>query len=138
MDVPNDPHLGDANNLGIWGLAVFNDALYIGVTNRTTGFEIWRADGANCNRPPGLCALSWEKIIDDGGGLPVPEDPAISNNARIFEFNEFNGYLYFGAAETASPNSARPSWAGSAPMAAGTSSSARPRDASTMAAIPQF
>jgi hypothetical protein len=138
VDVANDPQLGDANNLGIWGLEVFRGALYIGVTNRTTGFEIWRADGASCNRPPGLCELAWEKIIDNGGGLPVPEDPPISTNARIFQFKEFNGYLYFTAAETAFPTFGPAELGRIGPDGRWDLIVGAARDASTMAADPNF
>jgi hypothetical protein len=137
VDVANDPQLGDANNLGIWGLEVFRGALYIGVTNRTTGFEIWRADGASCNPPPGLCELTWEKIIDNGGGLPVPPD-SIPTNARIFQFNEFNGYLYWSAGETAFPTFGPAELGRIGPDGRWDLIVGAARDASTMAAYPNF
>jgi hypothetical protein len=102
VNVANDPGLGDPNNLGIWQMGLFNDALYLGVTNRTTGFEIWKADGATCAPPPGDCMLFWEKLIDNGGGLPVPAG-ATPSNARVFQFEEFNGFLYWSVGEIAAP-----------------------------------
>jgi hypothetical protein len=101
VDVATAPGLGDPNNLGVWSLGLFNDALYLGVTNNTTGFEIWKADGATCAPPPGDCILTWEKLIDNGGGLPVPAG-GTPTNARVFQFEEFNGFLYWSVGETAS------------------------------------
>jgi hypothetical protein len=138
VDVANDPQLGDANNLGIWGLEVFRGDLYIGVTNRTTGFEVWRADGAKCNRPPKRCELAWEKLIVNGGGLPVPEDPPNPTNARIFQFKEFNGYLYFTAGETASPTFGPAELGRIGPDGRWDLIVGAARDASTMAAYPNF
>ena len=137
VDVANDPQLGDANNLGLWGLEVFRGALYLGVINRTTGFEIWRADGASCHRPPGLCELAWEKIIVNGGGLPVPTD-STATNARIFQFKEFNGSLYWTAGETA-PTKFGPAELGRiGPDGRWDLIVGAARDASTMAADPNF
>jgi hypothetical protein len=100
LDVATDPQLGNAENVGIYSMAVFDDALYLGVANQTTGFEIWKAEGAKCHRPPGLCELTWKKLIDNGGGRPVPEGEA-ADNARIFEFAAFKDYLYWGVSESA-------------------------------------
>ena len=100
LDVAGDPQLGDAGNVGIYTMAIFDNALYLGVANQTTGYELWKADGAKCHRPPGLCELTWKKLIDNGGGRPVPEGET-ANNARIFEFAAFNNYLYWGASESA-------------------------------------
>jgi hypothetical protein len=99
LDVASDPQLGNAGNVGIYSMEVFRDALYLGVANQTTGFELWKADGARCPRPPGLCVLTWEKLIDNGGGRPVPEGET-ANNARIFNFAAFKDYLYWGVSES--------------------------------------
>jgi hypothetical protein len=99
LDVASDPQLGNPGNVGIYSMAVFGGALYLGIANQTTGFELWRADGDNCARPPGLCVLTWEKLIDNGGGRPVPEGET-PNNARIFNFTAFKDYLYWGASES--------------------------------------
>jgi len=100
LDVASDLHLGNAGNVGIYSMAVFDDALYLGVANQTTGFELWKADGAKCDRPPESCVLTWKKLIDNGGGRPVPEGET-ANNARIFEFAVFKDYLYWGVSESA-------------------------------------
>jgi hypothetical protein len=101
VDTATDPQLGDAGNQGIYSMAVFADALYLGVTNSTSGFELWRADGTRCQEPPGPCVLTWEKRIDNGGGRPLAADGR-ADNARIFDFDVYQGYLYWGAAEAAS------------------------------------
>jgi hypothetical protein len=100
LDVATDPQLGNAGNVGIYSMAVFRNALYLGVANQTSGFELWKADGKNCHRPPRPCVLTWEKLIDNGGGRPVPEGET-ANNARIFNFAAFKGHLYWGASESA-------------------------------------
>jgi len=99
VNVANDPFQGDPGNAGIYAMAVFGDALYLGVINQTTGFQIWKADGSTCDTPPGLCVLVWKKIIVNGGGRPVPANET-ADNARIFAFNEFQGYLYWSAGES--------------------------------------
>jgi hypothetical protein len=100
LDVASDPQLGNAANVGIYSMAVFGNALYLGVANQTTGFELWKADGSNCHRPPRECVLTWEKLIENGGGRPVGQD-GTANSARIFNFAVFNDYLYWGASESA-------------------------------------
>jgi hypothetical protein len=138
VDVANDPQLGDANNQGLWGLEVFKGALYLGTINRTTGFEVWRADGARCHKPPKGCELAWEKLIVNGGGLPVPAG-STANNARIFQFKEFNGYLYFTAGETFRSQFGPPAELGRiGPDGRWDLIVGAARDANTMAAYPNF
>jgi hypothetical protein len=138
VDTATDPDLGDAGNQGIWSMAVFVDALYLGVTNATTGFEIWKADGARCHEPPAPCVLTWEKLIDSGGGRPLGADGR-AENARIFDFDVFQGHLYWGAAEAASTGKITTAEVGRIgadgrwDLIVG-----EPRDASTMAADPHF
>jgi hypothetical protein len=138
VDAATDPQLGDAGNQGIYSMAVFADALYLGVTNSTTGFEIWKADGARCFLPPRPCVLSWEKLIDDGGGRPIAADGR-ADNARIFDFDVFKGHLYWGAAEAgstgkfATPEMGRIGLDGRWDLIVG-----EPRDPSAMAADPNF
>jgi hypothetical protein len=100
LDVASDPQLGNAGNVGIYSMAVFDNSLYLGVANQTTGYELWKADGTNCDRPPRPCVLTWEKLIDNGGGRPVPQGET-ANSARIFDFAVFNNHLYWGASESA-------------------------------------
>jgi hypothetical protein len=100
LDVTSDPQLGNAANVGIYSMAVFGNALYLGVANQTTGFELWKADGSSCHRPPKECVLTWEKLIENGGGRPVGQN-GTANSARIFNFAVFKNYLYWGASESA-------------------------------------
>jgi hypothetical protein len=138
VDVATDPQLGDAGNQGIYSMAVFADALYLGVTNSTTGFEIWKADATKCHEPPGLCVLAWEKLIDNGGGRPIAADGR-ADNERIFDFDVFNGHLYWGAAAAGStgrittPEMGRIGPDGRWDLIVG-----EPRDAGAMAADPNF
>jgi hypothetical protein len=126
VDVANAPQLGDPDNQGIWSLGVFGDALYLGVTNGTTGFEIWKADGATCAPPPGECLLTWEKLIDNGGGLPVPPGTTPTNDRVFHSSSRSSTTSSIGASRrshAASPFRRR--WVGSARTTAGTSSSGR-------------
>jgi hypothetical protein len=100
LDVASDPELGNTGNVGIYSMAVFDNALYLGVANQTTGFELWKADGDKCQRPPRPCVLTWKKLIENGGGRPVAEGET-ADNARIFNFAAFQNYLYWGASESA-------------------------------------
>jgi hypothetical protein len=138
VDVATDPQLGDEGNQGIYSMAVFADALYLGVTNSTTGFEIWKADGSRCRTPPALCVLSWEKLIDNRGGRPIAADGR-ADNARIFDFDVFNGHLYWGAAEAASTGKITTAEMGRiGPDGRWHLIVGDPRDASAMAAYPNF
>jgi hypothetical protein len=100
LDVASDPELGNTGNVGIYSMAVFDNALYLGVANQTAGFELWKADGDKCRRPPGPCVLTWKKLIENGGGRPVPEGET-ADSARIFNFVAFKNHLYWGASESA-------------------------------------
>ncbi len=91
--------LGDPGNLGVFSMTVFNDFLYLGVSNRTTGFELWKGDGANCNLPPGSCTITWTKVIDNAAGRPVA-----SANAGVSDMQVFNGALYIGVSDAAAFN----------------------------------
>jgi hypothetical protein len=137
LDVASDPELGDADNVGIYSMTVFQNDLYLGVANQTTGFELWKADGNKCQRPPATCVLTWEKLIDNGGGRPVPQGET-ADNARIFNFAVFKGNLYWGVSEsalfkltTAELGRIRPN--GRWDLIVG-----EPRDANAMASFPNF
>ncbi len=99
VDVANDPVLGNPDNLGIFSATIFEDSLILGVTNRTTGFEIWKAGGTSCHEPPGPCELVWEKIVDKGAGRQ-PEN-GFQPNAGVADFAEHNGNLYVAVADSA-------------------------------------
>jgi hypothetical protein len=137
LNVASDALLGDAGNVGIFNMAIFGDALYLGVTNRTTGFEIWRADGAGCNAPPGPCALTWRKLIDNGGGRPVPPGET-ADNARIFDFNPFKGHLYWTSGETGGTKFVLAEMGRIGPDGRWDLIVGQPRDASAMAAVRNF
>jgi hypothetical protein len=100
VNVATHPTLGDPENLGIFSAAIFNDNIYIGVGNRTTGMQVWRAPGATCNPPPGSCTLNWVRIVTGGGGRTIPAGQTASS-AGISDFAEFNGALYAGASDAA-------------------------------------
>ncbi|MFP4394588.1 MAG: hypothetical protein ACLFTI_04920 [Anaerolineales bacterium] len=73
----------DANNAGavVDGAAVYNGALYVAVTNLTTGVEVWRTTGVT--QSGGL--VDWTQVGADGLG---DADNGYS------ELIPFNGYLY--------------------------------------------
>jgi hypothetical protein len=137
LDVASDPQLGNPGNVGIYSMAVFDDALYVGVANQTTGFELWKADGAHCDRPPGACVLTWQKLIENGGGRPVPEGET-PNNARIFSFAVFNHSLYWGASESGLFKLTTAELGRIGPNDRWDLIVGEPRDARAMAAYPNF
>jgi hypothetical protein len=55
-----EPGFGDPCNVGIFSVAVYKKWLYVGTSNPTRGFEIWKttADG----KPP----YEWHKVIGEG------------------------------------------------------------------------
>ena len=59
----SEPGFGDAENLSIGKLAVFNDHLYAVTLNPRRGFEVWKT-AAEGNLP-----YRWHKIIDCGAWL---------------------------------------------------------------------
>jgi hypothetical protein len=137
LDFQNDPDLGDPGNVGVFSMAVFNDALYLGVSNRTTGIEVWKADGAHCKKPPQPCTLSWQKIIDDGLGRPL-DVTGVPKNAAVMDFSEFNGHLYFGATELRNALVTRAEMIRLDPDDRVDLIVGEPRDATAMAAYPNF
>jgi len=74
---------GDANNLGavVDGATVFEDGLYVGVTNVETGFELWQTSGLV--QPGGL--VDWQQVGASGLG---------DANNLYTELIPFAGYLY--------------------------------------------
>nr|NIR04312.1 hypothetical protein [Candidatus Aminicenantes bacterium] len=61
----------------IYLLEVFDDYLYAGTVNRTTGAQLWRS-------PDGL---NWELIVGNGFD---------HSNVGFYSMIEFNGYIYAG------------------------------------------
>lgn len=74
---------GDPNNFGavVDSAAVYNGALYVGVANVATGFQVWRTAGSLQGGP----LVDWVQIDDSGLGDP---------NNYYTELIPFNGYLY--------------------------------------------
>ncbi len=74
---------GNSANSGavVDGATVYNGALYVAVTNTSTGVEVWRTTGVL--QPGGT--VDWEQV--DGAGLGDP-------NNDYSELMPFNGYLY--------------------------------------------
>ncbi len=65
--------MADANNIGIFQVNVVGNYIWLSTVNRTTGFELWRGDGADCLEPwvgNGHCNIAWTKVIDNGAGRP--------------------------------------------------------------------
>lgn len=69
-------------NLVVDSATVYNGALYMGVSNTTQGFELWRTTGALLGTGS---LVAWEQV--DGNGLGDP------NNIHS-QLAVFNGYLY--------------------------------------------
>jgi len=74
---------GNSTNYGavVDGATVYNGALYVAVTNTSTGVEVWRTTGVL--QAGGL--VDWEQV--DGSGLGDPQN-------YYSELIPFNGYLY--------------------------------------------
>jgi len=80
----NSAGFGNSSNKGIWALYVFENNLYAGVHNDSTGAEIWKSEhGAD-----------WTKLVGRdliGVNSPGFNDP---NNVAVNSFGTLNGYLY--------------------------------------------
>jgi hypothetical protein len=75
---------GNPSNLEtvVDGATVYNGALYLSITNTSTGLEVWRTTGVL--QPDGVL-VDWEQV--DGPGLGDPKNLA----AQLISYN---GYLY--------------------------------------------
>jgi hypothetical protein len=71
---------GDVNNIGATALEVYNNQLYAGTYNYTTGGEVWRSPSGN--------AGTWTQVNLDGFG-------AVANRG-VTSLVAFDGYLYAG------------------------------------------
>ena len=80
-----EPGFGDERNRGIFSLAVFNDHLYAGTSNPTTGFEIWKT--AATGKPP----YRWERVMQQGAYR-------YNHNHTASTLVEFKGSLYISSA----------------------------------------
>ena len=79
----SEPHFGDAANEAMYCMAVFNDHLYCGTLNSTSGFQLWRSNCAG--NPP----YAWERVLTDGayrGNL----------NQAVVSMCVFDSALYIG------------------------------------------
>ncbi|MGD8308135.1 MAG: hypothetical protein PVG98_01745, partial [Chromatiales bacterium] len=99
---PNSHRLADQNNIGIFQFQALGEYLYLTTINRTSGFEVWRADGSDCLAPwegDGHCNLTWVKVIDNGAGRP-PDllGPDVDNAGATL--GVLDGDLYVGASES--------------------------------------
>ncbi len=75
--------------------------LWLTTINRTTGFELWRGDGTNCQEPwvGSTCNIAWTKVIDNGAGRPADNiGPPIDNAGATL--GVYGHDLYIGAAES--------------------------------------
>ena len=108
--------LGDPNNLGIFQMGVFNGDLYIGVSNRTTGVQIWRLPASQCPIPSSsstLCVANssqWQRVITHGGGRSIPSD-GLPDSAGVSAMQVHNGgsgdALYIGTSDSAAFQNSR-------------------------------
>jgi hypothetical protein len=116
VNVKTHPTLGDPDNLGIFQMGVFNGDLYIGVTNRTTGVQVWRLPSSQCPPPtssgstcpaPTLANPRWERVITAGGGRLLDSD-GLPSSAGVSDMKVYNGgsgdALYVATSESAAFN----------------------------------
>lgn len=116
VNVKTHPTLGDPSNLGIFQMGVFNGDLYIGVSNRTTGVQIWRLPASQCPIPSSSttsCVANssqWQRVITRGGGRPIPSD-GLPDSAGVSAMQVFNGgggdALYIGTSDSAAFQNSR-------------------------------
>jgi hypothetical protein len=97
VDTAMEPGIGDPNNAGVFSMAASGGALYIGITNLITGFEIWK--GTGCAAPPSPCEFQWERIVDNGAGRPRAPLTKIDNGG-VLDVAPFRGSVYFGVASS--------------------------------------
>lgn len=74
----NTDGFGDANNSSAASGVVFEDNLYVGTWNNTTGGQIWRSSDGT----------TWQQVNTSGFGDP--------NNSECFPSAALNGHLYAG------------------------------------------
>jgi SAM-dependent methyltransferase len=79
------PHFGDAENVQLVDIEVFNDHLYVGTMNPYEGYQIWKTDARGT--PP----YQWKRVVTQGAYRGKMNEIAGS-------FCVFNGSLYVGAA----------------------------------------
>lgn len=106
----SDVHPEDGPNIGMFSIGVFNGDLYIGVSNRTTGVQIWRLPASECPIPVNSSTLcnanspNWQRVIIHGGGRPIPSD-GLPDSAFASAMQVHNGgggdALYIGTSDAA-------------------------------------
>jgi len=70
--------LGDGNNTGVYSMAEFQGALYLGTVNQQRGTQVWKTKGG----------IDWAQVKSDGFGYP--------SNWGTYSMCTFNNYLYAG------------------------------------------
>jgi hypothetical protein len=98
------PTLGRPGNLGAFSVATFAGALYLAVTNRADGVELWR--GTGCKRPDRPCAFAWARVLDRGAGRPRSASGEI-DNVGASDMEAFRGALYLAVSDSAATNRTR-------------------------------
>jgi hypothetical protein len=91
------PEIGDPNNAGIFSMTASGNAVYLGITNLATGFEVWK--GTGCNAPPSPCEFRWTRIIDSGAGRARAPLTKIDNGG-VTDVAVLNGRVYFGVSSS--------------------------------------
>ena len=75
--IRNNTHgFGDANNTGVYSMAVYSNNLYVATENFVTGVEVWRYDGT-----------TWTQVNTDGFG---------DTNLLSWWMTVYNNNLYVG------------------------------------------
>lgn len=78
------PAFGDLTNLTVFEMVAFNDHLYVGTVNATSGYQVWKS------RVEGDPPFHWEKVIDCGAHRGKLNEMAVSMNV-------FGNALYVGS-----------------------------------------
>jgi SAM-dependent methyltransferase len=82
--IVNQPAFGDPTNVGIFEIAAFNDHLYAGTLNPTSGFQLWKT------RAEGTPPYRWTRVLTSGAYRGL-------DNESLGSLHVFDGALYVGS-----------------------------------------
>ncbi len=77
------PNFGDFTNDALYSMAAFNDHLYVGTLNPTSGYQVWKT-------PAKGTPYKWTKVVDGGAGRG-------NFNEAVVTMCLFKGALYVGS-----------------------------------------
>ena len=103
VDVAREPGVGDPNDVAVFSMEKTREALYLGVSNAFTGFEVWK--GTGCADPSKPCRFTWRKLVTRAAGRPNSPDAKLDGSG-VTDMQAFGGAVYLGASSSSSFHSA--------------------------------